>query len=143
MYLYQLIMRYFFLIYIIFWNTIVPCHSYCSESLPEFNKTFQIKISMSQLFKQEIGRKYVDQIWQIFYNSDHKKPHKQWTFLPSLVLREDYKNIDNLLDTFRPLISFKDKMNCELMLTYDTPALRKTGSRNQDLHVYFYFQICI
>ena len=21
-------------------------------------------------------------------------------------------------------------MNCELMLTYDTPALRKTGSRN-------------
>ena len=58
-------------------------------------------------------------------------------------LREDYKNIDNLLDTFRPLISFKDKMNCELMLTYDTPALRQTGSRNQDLHVYFYFQICI
>ena len=24
----------------------------------------------------------------------------------------------------------KNKMNCELMLTYDTPALRKTGSRN-------------
>jgi hypothetical protein len=23
-----------------------------------------------------------------------------------------------------------DKMNCELMLTYDTPALRQTGSRN-------------
>ena len=23
-----------------------------------------------------------------------------------------------------------NKMNCELMLTYDTPALRKTGSRN-------------
>ena len=22
------------------------------------------------------------------------------------------------------------KMNCELMLTYDTPALRQTGSRN-------------
>jgi hypothetical protein len=22
-------------------------------------------------------------------------------------------------------------MNCELMLTYDTPALRQTGSRNQ------------
>ena len=24
-----------------------------------------------------------------------------------------------------------NKMNCELMLTYDTPALRQTGSRNQ------------
>ena len=24
----------------------------------------------------------------------------------------------------------KTKMNCELMLTYDTPALRQTGSRN-------------
>jgi hypothetical protein len=23
-----------------------------------------------------------------------------------------------------------NKMNCELMLTYDTPALRQTGSRN-------------
>ena len=25
-----------------------------------------------------------------------------------------------------------NKMNCELMLTYDTPALRQTGSRNLD-----------
>jgi hypothetical protein len=24
----------------------------------------------------------------------------------------------------------KHKMNCELMFTYDTPALRQTGSRN-------------
>jgi hypothetical protein len=24
----------------------------------------------------------------------------------------------------------QNKMNCELMLTYDTPALRQTGSRN-------------
>jgi hypothetical protein len=24
----------------------------------------------------------------------------------------------------------KNKMNCELMLTYDTPALRQTGSSN-------------
>ena len=24
----------------------------------------------------------------------------------------------------------KNKMNCEQMLTYDTPALRQTGSRN-------------
>ena len=24
----------------------------------------------------------------------------------------------------------RNKMNCELMLTYDTPALRQTGSRN-------------
>jgi hypothetical protein len=26
--------------------------------------------------------------------------------------------------------SFQNKMNCELMLTYDTPTLRQTGSRN-------------
>jgi len=26
--------------------------------------------------------------------------------------------------------AYKNKMNCELMLTYDTPALRQTGSRN-------------
>ena len=26
--------------------------------------------------------------------------------------------------------SEQNKMNCELMLTYDTPALRQTGSRN-------------
>ena len=25
---------------------------------------------------------------------------------------------------------YVNKMNCELMLTYDTPALRQTGSRN-------------
>ena len=24
-----------------------------------------------------------------------------------------------------------NKMNCELMLTYDTPALRQSGSKNQ------------
>ena len=28
------------------------------------------------------------------------------------------------------LASTWNKMNCELMLTYDTPALRQTGSRN-------------
>ena len=28
------------------------------------------------------------------------------------------------------LIDVINKMNCELMLTYDTPALRQTGSRN-------------
>jgi hypothetical protein len=27
-------------------------------------------------------------------------------------------------------VAFPNKMNCELMLTYDTPALRQTGSRN-------------
>ena len=26
--------------------------------------------------------------------------------------------------------NMKNQMNCELMLTYDTPALRQTGSRN-------------
>ena len=31
----------------------------------------------------------------------------------------------------RYLLKYKNnKMNCELMLTYDTPALRQTGSRN-------------
>ena len=28
------------------------------------------------------------------------------------------------------IIGNTNKMNCELMLTYDTPALRQTGSRN-------------
>jgi hypothetical protein len=28
------------------------------------------------------------------------------------------------------IIPDMNKMNCELMLTYDTPALRQTGSRN-------------
>ena len=28
------------------------------------------------------------------------------------------------------ILDFQNKMNCELMLTYDTPALRQTGSRN-------------
>jgi hypothetical protein len=27
-------------------------------------------------------------------------------------------------------LEFENKMNCELMLTYDTPALRQAGSRN-------------
>ena len=31
---------------------------------------------------------------------------------------------------YPPLYLDKNKMNCELMLTYDTPALRQTGSRN-------------
>jgi hypothetical protein len=29
-----------------------------------------------------------------------------------------------------PHNSYKNKMNCELILTYDTPALRQSGSRN-------------
>ena len=28
------------------------------------------------------------------------------------------------------LTTIRNKINCELMLTYDTPALRQTGSRN-------------
>ena len=35
---------------------------------------------------------------------------------------------DSCLSTFN--IPENNKMNCELMLTYDTPALRQTGSRN-------------
>ena len=34
-----------------------------------------------------------------------------------------------LLNVFEEYNS-ENKMNCELMLTYDTPALRQTGSRN-------------
>ena len=33
-------------------------------------------------------------------------------------------------DVFIIYFNRGNKMNCELMLTYDTPALRKTGSRN-------------
>ena len=33
-------------------------------------------------------------------------------------------------DILLELKTFNNKMNCELMLTYDIPALRQTGSRN-------------
>ena len=36
-------------------------------------------------------------------------------------------DLDTLVDKFK-----NNKMNCELMLTYDTPALRQTGSRKTD-----------
>ena len=48
-----------------------------------------------------------------------------------------------------------NKMNCELMLTYDTPALRQTGSRNlmgpktlptiwgTDMKLVTKYQICV
>ena len=32
--------------------------------------------------------------------------------------------------TYHTITTTPNKMNCELMLTYDTPALRQTGSRN-------------
>ena len=35
--------------------------------------------------------------------------------------------IESLYATAQNMLN---KMNCELMLTYDTPALRQTGSRN-------------
>ena len=40
--------------------------------------------------------------------------------------------ITSMLQLRNPIVFFTNdnKMNCELMLTYDTPALRQTGSRN-------------
>ena len=36
-----------------------------------------------------------------------------------------------------------NKMNCELMLTYDTPALRQTGSRNlMDHNMGYLYETC-
>jgi hypothetical protein len=35
-----------------------------------------------------------------------------------------------------PTERWQNKMNCELMLTYDTPALRQTGSRNLTKNVH-------
>jgi hypothetical protein len=35
-------------------------------------------------------------------------------------------------DHIEQVTAISNKMNCELMLTYDTPALRQTGSRNLD-----------
>ena len=69
---------------------------------------------ISPLFcKQEVGiwrvkkrfPRYGVPIWSLWPNI---------RFLPSIVAE---KNVTN-------------KMNCELMLTYDTPSLRQTGSRN-------------
>ena len=40
-----------------------------------------------------------------------------------------YENINTLINSAFRGVNF-NKMNCELMLTYDTPALRQTGSRN-------------
>jgi hypothetical protein len=46
------------------------------------------------------------------------------------------QNTDNPLHGTKITYNVRDhprvenKMNCELMLTYDTPALRQTGSRN-------------
>ena len=40
------------------------------------------------------------------------------------------KNVVSLVEMRTLPFTDKNKMNCELMLTYDTPALRQTGSRN-------------
>jgi hypothetical protein len=37
---------------------------------------------------------------------------------------------DGISMSVRTSYDYKNKMNCELMLTYDAPALRKTGNRN-------------
>ena len=37
---------------------------------------------------------------------------------------------DGISMSVRTSYDYKNKTNCELMLTYDAPALRKTGSRN-------------
>jgi hypothetical protein len=39
-------------------------------------------------------------------------------------------NVSSRCNVTAQIESVQNKMNCELMLTYDTPALRQTGSRN-------------
>jgi hypothetical protein len=39
------------------------------------------------------------------------------------------------------LIDVINKMNCELMLTYDTPALRQTGSRNLTFYTHWTYML--
>ena len=52
------------------------------------------------------------------------------------------------LNTILRIMLFSEKipkMNCELMLTYDTPALRQTGSRNatKNGHIQNVCSMCI
>jgi hypothetical protein len=43
----------------------------------------------------------------------------------------DFFSLQNMTISQKRFKNFEqNKMNCELMLTYDTPALRQTGSRN-------------
>ena len=54
-----------------------------------------------------------------------------WNF--NYLLQWNYKQAPmfcNLIQMINVRFSAKNKMNCELMLTYDTPALLQTGSRN-------------
>ena len=55
---------------------------------------------------------------KVVLNTINLKPH----------LSETTSNVAILLHVSNRATS--NKMNCELMLTYDTPALRQTGSRN-------------
>jgi hypothetical protein len=63
---------------------------------------------------------YLCKQWKI---SKHKRYHVPVYLLPHATIYRKWVYI-NLH------ISVRNKMNCELMLTYDTPALRQTGSRN-------------
>ena len=47
---------------------------------------------------------------------------QHWKWLHSLIFFKEWR--------FRLSYHWTNKMNCELMLTYDSPALRQTGSRN-------------
>ena len=54
-----------------------------------------------------------------------------WNF--NYLLQWNYKQAPmfcNLIQMINVRFSAKNKMNCELMLTYDSPALRQTGGRN-------------
>ena len=61
-----------------------------------------------------------------YYCSEHN------TVLCRACLVEGHCNLLQASYTIRAKTNlvFLDKMKCELMLTYDTPALRQTGSRN-------------
>ena len=51
-------------------------------------------------------------------------------YLPIFILSIHFRQIQFFKITKDIKSNNNNKMNCELMLTYDTPALRQTGSRN-------------
>ena len=51
------------------------------------------------------------------------------TLLNDPMWRLDQPDVTKIMQNLSAFANI-NKMNCELMLTYDTPALRQTGSRN-------------
>ena len=81
--------------------------------------------------KQEVGIRQVKKrfprygvpIWSLWPNI---------RFLPSIIVEKNGTKNGHIQNVCSMCIknTIYNKMNCELMLTYDTPALRQTGSRN-------------